>query len=62
MWLLLAKGDSIKTLISDIKTIESRICWKQGQKAVGNGPVSTALAEQAGAPESGFQHRDKRAW
>lgn len=57
MWLQLAKGDSIKILISDIKTIESNLVeqlrFVDCKKASGSGPVNTVLAMHAWAPESG---------
>lgn len=55
MWLQLAKGDSIKILISDIKTIEinlvEQLRFVECKKAVG--PVNTVLAMHAWAPVSG---------
>lgn len=57
MWLQLAKGDSIKILISDIKTIEinlvEQLRFVECKKAVGSGPVNTVLAMHAWAPVSG---------
>lgn len=53
MCLQLAKGDSIKTLISDIKTIESNLAeqlrFVDCKKAVGSDPVNTVLAMHIGA-------------
>lgn len=58
MWFQLAKGDSIKILISDIKTIKSNLAEQLGfvdcKRAEGSGPVNTVLAMHAWAPESGF--------